>query len=73
MATFRRWLKADAVVAVAGLSLLFPDVCLPVKALFSSRGAYLTSGLMNGGLIREGSLIKRGGCLFQIFKHVLFK
>ena len=73
MATFGRWSKADAVVAVAGLRLRFPEVCLPVKALFSSRGAYLTSGLMNGGPIRERSLIKRGGCLFQIFKHVIFK
>ena len=31
-----------------------------VKLLLNPRGAYLISGLINGGIIREGSLIERG-------------
>ena len=39
-----------------------------VKAVLSSHGAYLISGLVNGVLVREGgrSLIEKEG-LFQIF------
>ena len=39
-----------------------------VKALLSPWGAYLISGHINRGLIREGSLTEGGGGgLFQIF------
>ena len=40
-----------------------------VKALLSPRGPYLISGLIYGGLIREGLLYRGGGGVFQILKY----